>query len=172
MPKQPVLRPLDIPVALKLSQEPEATFESIGDDLGLSASTAHGAVRRLQDAGLVRPESRKVNRHALLEFLEHGVRYAFPPQKGGPARGVPTAHSAPVLADQILADDSVVWPSAEGSVVGQSLTPLYDDAPALARRSPRQYEMLALVDALRLGGARERAVALAELRQRLYPAAA
>jgi len=168
MPKQSLLRPLDVAVALRLSREASSIFETIADDLAMSVSTAHGAVVRLRDAGLVRRDSRKVNRHALLEFLEHGVKYAFPANRGGSARGVPTAHSAPVLADQLVAEDVIVWPSASGSMIGESLTPLYERAPLLARKSPAEYEMLALVDAVRIGGARERSLALGALRQRIY----
>lgn len=172
MAKQSLLRPVDVAVALRLSREPGSRFETIADDLGMSVSVAHGAVMRLRHAGLVQPDSRKVNRHALLEFLAHGVKYAFPPSRGGSARGVPTAHSAPVLADQLVAEDVIVWPSAEGSTVGESLTPLYDRAPSLALRSPPEYEMLALIDAVRIGGARERSLALDALRDRIYHPAA
>jgi DNA-binding Lrp family transcriptional regulator len=170
--KQSVLRPLDVAVALRLSREPGSTFEAIADDLAMSVSVAHGAVARLRSAGLVQRERRQVNRHALLEFLEHGVRYAFPAARGGSARGVPTAHSAPVLAGQLVAGDVVVWPSAAGRILGESLTPLYDRAPLLAEKSPAEYDMLALVDAVRIGGARERSLALDALRQRLYDRAA
>ncbi len=172
MPKQSLLRPLDVAVALRLSREPGSTFETIADDLEMSVSVAHGAVARLRNAGLVQPESRKVNRHALLEFLEHGVKYAFPANRGGSARGVPTAHSAPILADQLVAEDVIVWPSADGRTIGNSLTPLYERAPSLALKSPPEYEMLALVDAIRIGGARERSLALDALRQRIYHPAA
>lgn len=172
MPKQSLLRPLDVAVALRLSRGSGATFETIADDLGMSPSVAHGSVMRLRDARLLQPESRKINRRALLEFLEHGVKYAFPANRGGSARGVPTAHSAPVLADQLVAEDVIVWPSADGRTIGESLTPLYARAPSLARKSPAEYEMLALVDAIRIGGARERSLALEALRQRIYRPAA
>jgi hypothetical protein len=45
-------------------------------------------------------------------------------------------------------------------VRGVALTPLYSSAPAAAARSPALYESLALFDALRMGNARECALAL------------
>jgi hypothetical protein len=52
-----------------------------------------------------------------------------------------------------------VWPFIGGTVRGGSVIPLYSSAPAAAARSPALYENLALFDALRMGNARERALA-------------
>jgi hypothetical protein len=170
MMEQPVLRPLDVVVALRLAETPEATYEALQRDLHISKSTAHESVRRLQAARLLRPESRTVNRLSLLEFLEHGLQYAFPAAVGAPERGVPTAHSATPLATELDAEDAVVWPSEHGNVLGAAIRPLYDRAPELPGRCRSLYELLTLTDALRVGRARERKLALARLRERL-PAA-
>jgi hypothetical protein len=165
---QITLRPLDIPVALRLVETPEATYEALHADLGISASTAHQAVDRLYRAGLMLPHKREVNRSALLEFLEHGIRYAFPPvMRERPERGVPTAHAAPALAGEIIAEDSIVWPHPQGTAVGDALEPLYPQAVDLPVRCAGVYEMLTLVDALRVGRARERVIAAEKLRERL-----
>ncbi len=79
------LHALDVVVALRIAESPRADFRTLAEDLALSVSTTHAAVKRLMLAGLVRPTGaggRAVNRHALLEFLEHGVRYAFPAAAG------------------------------------------------------------------------------------------
>lgn len=171
MPKQEALKPQDIAVALRLAEMPEASYLSLGADLSMSPSTAHGCVERLQLAGLLRPESRQVNRHFLIEFLEHGVKYMFPAKLDVRARGVPTAYSGPALADEFVSNDMIVWPDITGSAVGQSLTPLYENAPELTNRCPSVYELLTLVDAIRIGRVRERASAVEKLRERLAPAA-
>ncbi|MBN1605154.1 MAG: hypothetical protein JW940_00900 [Polyangiaceae bacterium] len=44
---------------------------------------------------------------------------------------------------------------------------MYAAVPSVVPQQPTLYELLALVDALRLGGAREREVAVVELRKRL-----
>jgi len=166
------LKPVDVVVALRLAEVPEAKYTQLSADLGISASTAHGSVQRLQAAGLLRPSSRAVNRLALSEFLEHGVRYAFPARPGAEVRGVPTAHAAPPLARHIVAEDALVWPSASGPATGRAIPPLYERATELPRRCPSVYESLALVDALRVGRARERKLAFEELERRLAAAAA
>jgi hypothetical protein len=157
-----VLRPLDIPVVMCMSVFQDISYVDIAFYLSLSPSTAHASVRRLGYAGLVRSVSdrRRVNAAALLEFLEHGVRYAFPAQKGRPRRGVPTAHAGPILQKHLDTDvDPVVWPWARGEVVGAAVEPLIKGAPEIPMRCPPVYGLLTLVDALRIGDARDREVA-------------
>jgi DNA-binding Lrp family transcriptional regulator len=161
------LAPVDVPVALRLAACHGATYAAIARDLGISVSTAHHAIRRLQAAGIVRSGALGVNRRALLEFLEHGVRYAFPGQLDAPGRGVPTAHASPALSDVIAADDAVVWPDPNGQAMGPTLRPLFPQAVELPTRCPDVYELLTLVDAIRIGRARERTIAITRLRERL-----
>lgn len=171
MPKQEALKPQDVAVALRLAEMPEASYLALGADLAMSPSTAHGSVERLQLAGLLRPDSRQVNRHFLMEFLEHGVRYTFPAKLGVRARGVPTAWSGPALASDFISGDTIVWPDVKGNAVGQSMAPLYEKAAELANKCPSVYELLTLVDAIRIGRVRERATAIEKIRERLAPAA-
>lgn len=171
MSKQQSLKPHDVALLLRLAEVPEASFVALGADLSMSPSTAHGSVERLQRSGLLRPGSRRVNRHFLLEFLEHGVKYMFPAVLGGRARGVPTAYSGPALASEFMTNDVVVWPDVNGQAIGQSMTPLYQNAVHLAGRCPSVYESLTLIDAIRIGRVRERAAALAKLKERLTVAA-
>jgi len=161
------LKPVDIAVGLRLAEAPEAKYAQLSADLGISSSTAHGSVQRLESAGLIRPGSRAVNGLAFREFLEHGVRYAFPARPGEEARGVPTAHAAPPLANHIVSGHAYVWPSSSGPSSGQSVAPLYPAAVQLPERCPSVYESLALVDALRVGRARERKLAAEALVEKL-----
>ncbi len=170
-----VLRPLDIAVALDLALRPDQTFAAIAADLGISQSTAHQAVQRLIASGLCRKSGGRylANAAALEEFLRYGVRYAFPASRAKRQRGVPTAHSAPVLRDEFDAnDDPVVWPAARGTLLGAAVTPLLRSAPDLQATQPELYDALALVDALRIGNARDREVAGRILRIRLAERAA
>jgi hypothetical protein len=137
----------------------------------MSASTAHESVERLQLAGLLRPDSRHVIRHALLEFLEHGVRYAFPTHPLSKTRGVATAYSAPAFGGEIIADDVVVWPYPGGTTVGHAIAPLVQQAALLPEKCPQVYDLLTLVDAIRIGRVRERSRALEKIKKRLSPAA-
>ncbi|HEY2849090.1 MAG TPA: hypothetical protein VGI97_04380 [Gemmatimonadaceae bacterium] len=164
----------DIAVACVLNGGEHRTYEDIAGVLGGSTSTAHAAVARLRRAGILLPDDQKrLNRLALLELLEHGVRYVFPAEPGAERLGVPTAHSAPALAG--LIDDggeSYVWASRAGTVRGRAIEPLVPAIDTIAERAPAVYDMLTLVDALRVGRARERELAIHLLRERLHVPAA
>ena len=105
----------------------------------------------------------------LKEFLIHGAKYAFPVERGGPIRGVPTAEAAAPLAQYLAPDFSLppVWPHAVGQLRGLAFSPLSDNVPRAALQDPRLYELLALVDALREGRTRERDIAVRELAARI-----
>jgi hypothetical protein len=109
----------------------------------------------------------EINASAAIEFLSFGVPYAFPAQLGSPARGIPTAFSAQPLAAEIVSDDRVVWPNPNGPMRGTSLVPLYPAAPEVSQTNPRLYRLLALVDGIRVGRARERRSARAYLEEAL-----
>ncbi len=155
----------DIIIALKLAfNSEELSYAKLGEQLGLSASQVHAAVRRSEAAGLLLPGARKVNRGALIEFLVHGLKYVFPAKRGPVVRGMPTAHSAPPLNATIVGDGSaLVWPDSEGVVRGESIEPLHKIVPIAAKRDNALYESLALVDAIRVGRARERKLAIKKL---------
>jgi len=152
----PPLKPQDIAVALQLLLTPDVTYAALSAATGLSQGEVHNAVRRLRGARLVLADAQQVHRAALLDFVGFGVPYAFPVAAGAESRGVPTAHSAGDLAAEFGVSDPLVWPSLAGTVRGASVTPLYAAAPATAVNNPALYELLALVDAVRLGRARER----------------
>ncbi|HEX8209031.1 MAG TPA: hypothetical protein VF584_02505 [Longimicrobium sp.] len=161
---QITLRPADLVVGLALLAGEKDSYEVLSARLRLSAGAVHASVRRLVTAGLVRDGSKCVHRRNLAEFTLHGARYAFPAILGPSAGGVPTAYAAPPLSDEIVFDEPVVWPSIGGSMRGTSLTPLYPGAPELVHSAPELYRALALVDALRIGRARERGRAAELLR--------
>jgi len=143
----------------------------IAADLHMSPSEIHAAIKRLQQPRLLHgPElQEKPNISALEEFLLHGAKYSFPAEHGEVTRGLPTSFAAPPLKDEIASGDEFppVWPWREGKTRGIALEPLYRSAPAAALRDPILYELLALVDAIRDGRARERKIAEKELISRL-----
>ncbi|MGH7627873.1 MAG: hypothetical protein ACREOF_00470 [Gemmatimonadales bacterium] len=168
-PRQSALRPQDVAVALELALRPRQGYEPLADAVGLSLSQVHAAVKRLILARLVAPDERRVAVSTFVDFLVAGVPYAFPAGLGPETRGVPTAHSAQPLAADFSSQGAVVWPSARGTARGQSLTPLYPQAIRLPASNPPLYELLTLVDALRVGRARERQPAKELLRKRIQP---
>lgn len=168
-----VLKPQDLVVLLKihLEQPGSWTFSGLSESLQISASEVHGALKRAGFAQLYSQSRRQVRLHNLREFLEYGMRYAFPAQPGPMARGLPTAWSTAPLLGRLGSASSpmLVWPDARGDVEGLSIRPLYRTVPAAARADPRLYELLSLLDGLRLGRSRERAIAAEELSARLVP---
>lgn len=158
--------PFDVVLALRLT-EPAGTLAHLADELGVVPSQIHSALGRLGIAGLLRPGARGTNARALLEFLTHGVRFAFPAPKGVLCRGIPTAYSAPPLSSEIDPIDVVVWPAPlhPAAVQGFSIPPLYRAAHALVDRSPATYRLLAVADALRLEDPDVRVIARARLAQ-------
>ncbi len=167
-----MLRPVDIPVLLKLTLpgSSEMSFQQLASHLHLSSSEVHVSFKRGRLSGLfAQDEPKRVNRSALLEFLEHGLRYAFPAERGDLTRGVPTAYAAEPLKGLLQqgTDPPPVWPAVSGKVRGYSFAPLYKHALAAALEDASFYELLTLTDALRDGRTRERTLARQELRVRI-----
>ena len=108
-------------------------------------------------------------RAALRPFLQHGARYCFPATMGGMTRGVPTGYAAEPLKAKIRPgnDPPPVWPSKHGTMRGVAFHPLYPSVPDAAARNPSLGELLSLFDAVRGGSARERALAMSMLDDRL-----
>ncbi|HCX83446.1 MAG TPA: hypothetical protein DHV01_17830 [Rhodoferax sp.] len=112
----------------------------------------------------------KVHGRNLAEFAVHGAKYAFPADRLPVSVGVPTSHSAPAFTSVFApGSDDWVWPHPNGSVRGQGLEPLHPSVPFAAMQDTKLYEMLALFDALRVGRARERGMALKRLPLLIYP---
>jgi hypothetical protein len=159
------LKPFDILVVLGAhlwSDEAPWSYERLGAAVGVSASQAHGALRRLSDAGLYRERDRSLRVHAFTGFAAHGLPYVFPARPGAAAQGTPTAHAAPPLSEHLVGGTPYVWPTGQG-VEGFAIKPLHPSVPDAAARDPKLYASLALVDALRGGRVRERQLAVSAL---------
>lgn len=149
-------------------------YAQLAGELAMSTSEVHASVKRAQSAKLIHgPELRnRPNLAALEEFLVHGLKYAFPAERGEFTRGVPTSYAAEPLRDVIAKGNEPipVWPYPQGKERGIAFEPLYKTAAGAALRDPAFYEYLVLVDALRDGRARERKYAEQELHRRFEKA--
>jgi len=160
----------DVIVSLKLALDgSELSYAQLSHDICISVAEVHAAVRRLQEGKLVRPGNKKVMMKPLLNFIEHGLSVVFPAVMGEPTRGMPTAWAAPVMKSLIrgTGEEIPVWPDAQGTVRGNRIEPLHPSEPKAAAADSELYAMLALVDAIRIGRARERNIAIIELGERL-----
>ena len=168
-----VLKPQDILVLLKLISvgRNDWSYNSLSVSLGMSPSEVHAAVRRSLAAGLAVRDDDTIfpNIRNLEEFLIHGLKYVFVPDRGELSRGIPTLYAAAPLRGKYSHTDEPppVWPDPTGIVRGMAFSPLYKSAPIAAREDHGLYELLVLVDALRGGRAREREAAAAEIKDRL-----
>lgn len=158
-----ILKPQDILVLLKLLVNgTNWSYNRLAIELSMSPSEVHASVRRALKAELAIAEEGgtkiRPNRRNLEEFIRHGLRYVFVAEKGSIERGIPTAHMAQPLSSIIVPDNDPppVWSHPEGSVRGIAISPLYKSAPSSALEDRKLYELLALVDAIRIGRARER----------------
>lgn len=170
------LKPQDLLVLFKAAAHPQRrwTYAALGEALSMSASEVHASVKRAVTSGLAVMRGRGdwvPVLPALLEFAIHGVRYAYPAVAGPVKRGVPTAFGVEPLASRInsAAGEAPVWAYPAGAAKGPSLSPLYRTAPQAALADPALHRLLAMLDALRSGRARERELARTLLTEALRP---
>ncbi|MBF4336322.1 hypothetical protein [Vibrio anguillarum] len=150
------------------------TLRGLSEDLGISKSEISKSLKRCIDVKLAkinrltgRPEA---NKRAFDEFITHGFKYVFPVKSAQVTRGIPTTFSAPVLQSKLLSggDLKMVWPDPRGKDMGQAIEPLYKSVPLAVRRDSEVYAYLALLDAIRIGNARESNLAIKMFKERLF----
>jgi hypothetical protein len=166
-----ILKPQDIVILLKLvtfGNRPWS-YSALALELGMSPSEVHSGIKRAAAARLFDSQRNVPVIRSLQEFLVHGVKYAYPPDRGQLTRGIPTSYAAPPLNSLIVQSDEPppVWADPDGTVRGYDFTPLYRSVPNAAVRDQNLYELLALVDAIRDGRVRERELAVKLLTERL-----
>ena len=173
-----MLKGQDCVVLMKLLANPERstwTQRELSKELCISLSEINAALKRLSSAGLIHSGFAQNEitpiRRAALEFLVHGIKYCFPVQLTEFSRGMPTGIAAPVFKNKLFMGDEPlpVWQYSEGKVKGLALKPLYKKVPYALAKYPDQnlYDLLALVDIIRIGRARERKIAIEMLSKKL-----
>jgi len=167
--QQQIMSPQDIVILLKIILYEKKPWHQVplAKELFISQSEVSKSLARSKYAGLLDNEGKQVFRLALMDFLQYGIRYVFPQQPGALVRGIPTAHSAKPLYEIIQSDEKYVWPSGQGTMRGHSIVPLYKSVVNAVQADPKLHELLALVDAIRVGRAREKEIAIKELKKRI-----
>ena len=164
------MKPQDIVVLLKkiTPSGKNHSANGLATSLGMSASTISECLERCKKAQLVDRNKKRVNILALQEFLVHGIQYVFPAEAGRVGRGVPTYISASPIKEQISnGNESYVWHDVKGSARGQQIQPLYNTIPQAIQDDNELYQLLVIVDTLRMGRVREKEIAIAELAKRI-----
>ena len=173
MKKHNGMRPQDPVILLKIVAMGNNIWRNvdIAYSLHLSASEVSEALNRCKIARLIDSKKRKVSINAFKEFLIYGLKYVFPVEPGALVRGIPTAHSASPINEQISdGGEKYVWPYSKGNERGQAIEPLYKTVPASINEDKPFYELLAIADTIRVGRAREINIAIEELNKRLVNA--
>lgn len=171
--KQITLKPQDLVVALKISlyRDGMPTFAELSRSLQISTSETHAAAQRAMHSRLLVMEDGHIraNKSTLLEFAIYGACYAFPISEGPVMRGMPTGASAPAMRKQFdhAGMMQLVWPYVGGTERGRSIIPLYAKAPVACEADSELYAILAALDSVRGGAAREREAAVNLIRQAL-----
>lgn len=162
------IKPQDVLLLLKIISLNNTSWNQkpMAISLGMSQSEVSESVARSKFSGLLDSKGKMVFKMALMEFLQYGLRYVFPVQPGPIVCGIPTAHSTAPLKEHIHSTENYVWPYGKGTLRGHSILPLYPSVPEAALKDKKLHELLALVDAQRVGRAREKEIAVDELKKR------
>jgi hypothetical protein len=163
------MRPHDVIILLKtiVIEKSNWQYRDLSSELSISISEISQSLNRSHIAGLVDESRRRVHRQSLMEFIEHGLHYVFPVLPGTLVTGLPTAHSQEYFKNKISSDIEYVWPDEKGSIRGLAITPLHKNVAEAARRESKLYLLLAAIDILRVGRAREKKVALQVLKKEI-----
>jgi predicted transcriptional regulator len=169
MKKHSGMRPHDIVVLLKIAAKSNESWymKDLSYELSISASEISESLNRSVIAGLIAHDKKRLMKLSILDFLQHGLRYVYPQHPGARVRGVATAHAAPPLNKEIVSEEPYVWPYGKGNVRGESIEPLHPNIPEACLKDPVFYEYMALCDALRVGRAREKNLAMEALKKML-----
>lgn len=157
MRKHNGMRPQDIAILLKivLLGERDWQFKDLSQALYISGGEITASLNRSRLARLVDYNRKRVNRLALFEFLQYGLPFVFPDAPGAMTKGMPTAHSHPILQSTMVSSQVYVWPDIEGKEYGQMIEPLYNNQVKAAKQDPELYAALAMTDVIRIGKTRE-----------------
>lgn len=158
------MRPQDIIVLLKIvllsNKRQEWQYRDLAAELYISTSEISASIKRNQIAGLLDESRKNVFRRSFMEFLQYGVRYVFPQLSGTIVTGVGTAHSHPYFKSKIVSEIDYVWPAEQGNIRGLLIEPLHKNVVAASKNDEQLYLLLASIDILRVGKARERKIAI------------
>lgn len=169
MKKHSGMRPQDVVILLKIASKKNLSWQmkDLAVELLISNSEISESINRSVQAGLISADKKTLMKGALLEFLNHGLKYVYPQHPGAMVRGIATAHSAQPLKKIIQSNENYVWTWPEGNIRGQSVQPLHPSVPAACIKDKELYELLSLTDALRIGKKREQEIAFKELEKKL-----
>jgi len=147
-------------------EKEEWQYRDLSAELSISISEISESLNRSHLAGLVDERRRKVHRQSLMEFIEYGLHYVFPQAPGSMVTGIPTAHSHPYYKKLFPgAEMQYAWPAPDGNIRGLAIGPLHHGIINAVGHDKILYLLLASIDIIRVGRARECKEAKRQLKQ-------
>lgn len=172
-----MIKPQDCMILIKLVANSEKAWSQrdLAKNLYISLAETNAGIKRLIEMGLLRRDNKSShlipNLSTVEEFLVHSIKFLFPGKLGEFTRGIPTGIAAELFQNKIATgnDPLLVWPDALGEVRGVALLPIHPSIPKSIRYNPDNefYEILVLLDVIRLGRPRERNIAIQLLKERI-----
>lgn len=159
---QSMMKPQDIVILLKILtiEDPNWQYRDLAAQLFISISEISQSLNRSHFANLIDGRKRGVHRQSLMQFIHYGLRYVYPAHPGIIVTGIPTAHSYPYYSNQFVSELNYVWPDEDGNMRGSAIHPLYSSVAKAVKNDELLYQLLASIDILRVGRAREIKVAI------------
>ena len=150
----------------------------LSSELAMSKSEVFNGFERCKEAGLITEnrEQPSLMKKQFFDLMVYGAPRVFYGQRGEVCKGMPTsvhARSLKELKTRLVNEGDqeenipMVWPCSRGTVKGESLTPIYPSVPEAAEKDAVLYEMLALLDIIRVGSARGKKLATEFLRRKI-----
>jgi len=149
------------------------SVRGLGASLGISKTEIGASLRRCVESNLLFISNSydavslanfnwKVNKKAIFNLIKHGVPYLYPPKLLGLDIGIPTGFSGPALLEEVTSagNTKIIWSSEYGDVYGQVLEPIYKTVAFASYQDEFVYNCFTLIDAYRLGKAREKEIAI------------
>ena len=169
MKKHSGMRPHDIAILVKIASKgiEKWYMKDLAYELKISASEVSESINRSIIGGLISNDKRTLNKLALLDFLKFGLRHVYPQQPGAITRGLATAISAAPLNNQFFSEENFVWPYGKGNLRGQAIEPLHPKTPEACLIDTKYYELMALIDTIRIGRVREQNLAFEILKEKI-----
>jgi len=175
--KPSCLRPQDVLLACKLfaagERRQDLAYSGLASDLGLSTGEVHNSVERCRQSQVLAASGFQVVKRDLVDLLTYAVPRIYYATRGGLGAGVLTGIYAPPLREEYVARSggpsrtAQVWPFSSSSEQGETLSPIYPTVPHACLKDPIVYELLALVDVMRVGSRTERGWASSDIERRI-----
>lgn len=158
-----------------LFEKDKYSVRSLEKSIGVSRSQVSISLKRCLELKLIYPNGNAdggylINKKSVMNIIEYAIPYFFPVEKTSNVKGIPISFSSPFLYNKILSQKKMplVWPDTQGILIGEGVIPFDKYVPHAVRRDPLLYEMLVLVDSVRMNIPRESSVALEALKKIVF----